>query len=105
MGCTSSSGTKIKEDMPNTPDTPISGKEKETPFYYCFTEEEKSLIETLKEKVEKKDYDKTIDFQEDDNSMILFRKIELDLKGEESTYKEYYVFYLKDSNEEEKKIL
>ena len=106
MGCTSSSGTKIKEDIPNTPDTPITRKEKkekETPFYYCFTEEEKSLIETLKEKVEKKAYDKTIDFQEDDNSMILFRKIELDLKGEESTYKEYFVFYLKDSNEKDKK--
>ena len=93
----------IKSQETIKPQEPIKSQEpkpKKIPFsYYCFTEEEKKYIEELKENEEKNGGEKKDDYYYDKEKKykVLFKKMEMDLKGDESIYKQYYVLYLKDN--------
>ena len=92
----------IKSQEPIKSHQPIKSqppKPKKIPFsYYCFTEEEKKYIEELKENEEKNGNEKEDDYYDEEKKYkILFKKIEMDLKGDESICKQYYVLYLKDN--------
>ena len=58
-------------------------------FFYCFKDEEISLIKEL--------YEKKNSEEQEEKTSILYTKVEMDFTKEEKIYKEYLVVYLSDN--------